>query len=862
MVEEDNVVQEFLIESHENLDRLDQDLVELERNPGDRGTLDRVFRTIHTIKGTCGFLGFSKLESIAHAGESLLSKLRDGKLQMSSAITSAVLSLVDAIRQILANIEERQNEGENAFAELVQTLNRLQNTDHADAPANAAPAVADPAPAPTPAASATQAQAAPPPAPTPAPVATVAPAVAATPTPAVAQPVTRSAAPSETAEPAPAAAAGPEPTPTRVTNSLIPIAGRLGDLLVKHGLIPQGELAVALEMQRRGDKRRIGDILVALGVVKESDNEDLLKGKDSRIVSGDKGKAADKTVRVDVELLDALMNLLSELVLARNQILQHTTTQRDPAFLRATQRLNLVTSELQDRVVRTRMQPINNVLSRFPRVVRDLAVTCGKKVRVEIEGKETELDKSLIEAISDPLTHLVRNAVDHGVEKPDVRKAAGKNPEGVLLLRAYHESGQVNIEITDDGAGIRTERIRQKALEKDLITQAQASKMTERELINLIFLPGFSTADKVTNVSGRGVGMDVVKTNIERIGGTVEIQTRVGQGSTFRIKIPLTLAIIPALIVACAGERFAIPQVGVAELVRLKGEQLKTDIQSIKGVSVYRLRGQLIPLVHLGTQLELRGARPLGGDNGKNTAAASIVVLQADNRRFGLVVDKINDAQEIVVKPLGKEFKGMAGFAGATIMGDGRVALILDIQGLAQRAGVTAKNEELFAADDVLFSDQGRNDRKTYLLVGLGGARRAAIPLHRVERIERFPSKSVEWAGAHEVIQYRGTVLPLVRVAQAIGIGEGADQQTNLRCVVCSHEGRETGLLVDSIVDIIVTENAPVGCNSDRQGVLGSAAIQGHMTDVLDVNWLSGLAPQPLKGELQDQPERAAAAAS
>ncbi|MCA9465506.1 MAG: chemotaxis protein CheA, partial [Nitrospira sp.] len=387
----------------------------------------------------------------------------------------------------------------------------------------------------------------------------------------------------------------------------------------------------------------------------------------------------------------------------------------DPSLQTSSQRLSLITSELQEGIMKTRMQPIGNIFGKFPRVVRDLALACGKQIRIEMEGKGTELDKTLIEAIKDPLTHLVRNSVDHGIEAPDVREARGKSREGVLLLRAYHEGGQVNIEITDDGGGINTQRVAETAIKRGVVTGEQVSKMSERELLNLIFLPGFSTAAKVTNVSGRGVGMDVVKTNIEKIGGTIDIQTKLEKGTTFKLKVPLTLAIIPALIITTGEERFAIPQVSLLELVRLEGEQIKKYIDSLHGTSVCRLRGQLLPLLYLNQIVGLSSKHAMAVMNEEHEEVVNIVVLQADGQRFGLVVDEINDTEEIVVKPLSKQLKGIPVFAGATIMGDGRVALILDVLGLANRAGMAIPQGDASRSDlsDSLKAGQGQ--RQTLL---------------------------------------------------------------------------------------------------------------------------------------------------
>ena len=387
-----------------------------------------------------------------------------------------------------------------------------------------------------------------------------------------------------------------------------PSRGKIGGVLVERGLVKPESIALALQEQEKGDRRRLGEILVALGLAKQ---EDVLVAQ--QILETKIRDAAPETIRVGVNLLDKLMTLVGELVLARNQLLQISNTVEDTGLQAVSQRMNLIATELQEEVMKTRMQPIGNIWAQFPRTVRDVALGCGKEVEIEMEGKETELDKTIIEAIKDPLTHLVRNSVDHGIELPDIRVQAGKPRSGRLVLRAFHEGGQVNIEIGDDGAGLSAERIRKKALERGVVTPEQAARMNEREIFNLIFLPGFSTAEKVTNVSGRGVGMDVVKTNVEKIGGLVDLQSTLGRGTTVRVKIPLTLAIIPALVVTCAGERYAIPQVNLLELVRLEAEEVSTAIEMVHGVPVHRLRGRLLPLVYLSRELNLA----TGGDGAK-----------------------------------------------------------------------------------------------------------------------------------------------------------------------------------------------------------------------------------------------------
>lgn len=479
----DDIVNEFIVESTENLDQMDRDLVSLEKNPTSKELLDSIFRAVHTVKGTTGFLGYTRLESVAHAGENLLCRLREGALVLSPSITSGLLAMVDAVRTMLVSIEKSGVDGNTNYVPLLEILTRLQ-AEGTDCKPH------DDRIAPTPPFFAME--------------------------PGKFQDATLINIAEENCE---------EPL-------------SLGQILVEGGHVREDQMADALDEQMQGDPRRIGEILVARGAVHPEEILEALQAQNE----GTASKLFSNNIRVDVAQIDKLMNLVGELVLARNQILQFSTTQQDSTFLNTVQRLSLITAELQEGVMKTRMQPIENVWGKFPRVVRDLALACGKRVRVEMEGKDTEFDKTILEAVRDPLTHLVRNAVDHGIECPSQREAAGKPPEGRLLLRAYHQGSQVNIEISDDGAGIDLIAVKTKAVERGLIPPEQAARMSEREAYQLIFLPGFSTTQKVTNVSGRGVGMDVVKTNIEKIGGMVDLQSVAALGTTVTIKIPLTLA--------------------------------------------------------------------------------------------------------------------------------------------------------------------------------------------------------------------------------------------------------------------------------------------------------------------------------
>jgi two-component system chemotaxis sensor kinase CheA len=769
----DEIVREFLVESTENLDLLDRELVQLEKDPGNRATLASIFRTIHTIKGTCGFLGFTKLESVAHVGENLLSKLRDGELALTPTITTALLQMVDATRQMLQSIETADSEGERNDQGLIDTLTKLQRGEGVEAEE--------------------------------------------------AQRVEAKSSRKPPMEPEEA-----EPPSRR---------HHIGEILIQNGAASAQDVASAMLAQREGDPRYLGEIMVEQGTVKSQQVLEALQTQQATA-----GAASESSIRVDVGLLDKLMNLVGELVLARNQVLQFSNATENVGITAPSQRLNLITTELQEGVMKTRMQPIGNIWSKFPRTVRDVATACGKQIRIEMEGKETELDKTIIEAIKDPLTHIVRNSADHGVETPAERAAAGKPAEGRLLLRAYHEGGQVNIEISDDGAGLDSEKLRRKAVEKRLITTEHASQLSERDALKLIFLAGFSTAEKVTNVSGRGVGMDVVKTNIEKIGGTVDVLSVLGRGTTIKMRIPLTLAIVPGLVVLSAGRRFVIPQVSLRELVLIGGDATRNGIEMVHGAPVYRLRGRLLPLVYLDKELELARSPAAGAEQ---NSALNMVVLQAENRQFGLIVDEIRDTEEIVVKPLGRRLKGVKTFAGATIMGDGKVALILDVLGLAQHAGVVSLQEDRAAATGESDAQEKTSDKQRFLIFAGPDDARMALPLDKLARLEEFPARKVERSGTQWVIQYREKILPLIRLNLVLeerrerrrrerAVVADLDPEAALQVLVCHDEQRTVGLIVEKIVDI-VEDRAEVKSPATRAGILYAAVIENRVTELLDL---------------------------
>ncbi|MFN8573764.1 MAG: chemotaxis protein CheA [Gemmatimonadaceae bacterium] len=759
----DDLLRDFLTESAENLTKLDSDIVELERRPGELSLLNSIFRTVHTIKGTCGFLGLARLETVAHAAESVLVLMRDGKLAATEEVISAVLGAVDVIKMILDTLERTEQEPEGDDLHVIARLDACLDANIKPPEDRPAPPVRAGTPlanrpieeifevlTPTPAmvdaglSAAPQAPALEAAAPAPAPVATPAPN---------AQPA--AAAPAPAAPTAPAAPSAPA------------------------GKGPEGEGAAEV-----------------------------------------KGGLADSTLRVNVMLLDNLMNLVGELVLARNQLVQISSGREDSAYATPVQHLNRVATDLQEAVMKTRMQPIGSAWTKLPRLVRDLSTANGKKIELELHGAETELDRQILQAIQDPLTHMIRNSADHGIESPDVRRANGKSEKGTLRLNAFHEGGHVILEVADDGAGINVDRVRRKAVERGLLKSEAAAALPDAQVLRLIFEPGFSTAEKITNVSGRGVGMDVVRSNIEKIGGTVDLTSREGQGTTVRIKIPLTLAIINALLVEAAGELFAIPQIGVVELVRVTEEQ-RHLLEDVNGARFFRLRDILLPIVHLASVLQL--GEP------KATTEYNLVVCQVGETRFGLVVDEVFDTQEIVVKPVGRLVKNIGVYAGCTILGDGRVIMILDTTGIATTARMTSAQETASAAQSVVDADVKADDRTTLLLFDAAYPALQAVPLALVARLEEIPQSQIEEADGRFLVQYRDALLPIVPANPSLDV-----RARDPRPVVVFRDGERTvGLAVDEIRDIV---DAAVRLHptANRPGVQGVAVIGGRATEVVD----------------------------
>jgi two-component system chemotaxis sensor kinase CheA len=743
MSDNSEFIAEFLIESSENLDQLDKDLLALEADPADPQRLASVFRTVHTIKGNSGFFGFSKLGAIAHSGEHLLGKLRDGKLRLDGPVAAVLYAMVDAIRSILQAIEATGTEGDSDYRDLSRSLAAV-----AEQPQAAAPEAAAAAPPAQPVAVPVAVAPPEPPAPSPAPVVTP---EAPPPTPAPAE---------QTRPPVPPVA------PTAAT--------------------PAGPVA-----------------------------------------------SAETTVRVDVDLLASILDLVGELVLARNQL--RSIDSDDPAVQACGQRINAVTNALQETAVKTRLQPVEHVFSRFPRTVRDLAVSCGKEVQLVIDGADTELDRSLIESIRDPLTHLIRNSVDHGIEPPDARAAAGKPRAGRLSLRAFNESGRVTIEVSDDGAGIAFEKVREKAVARGLVSAAEAAAMSPERVLQFIFEPGFSTAAQVTSVSGRGVGMDVVRTNIEAIGGTVDIHSTPGVGTTVRVHVPLTLAIMPALVVRCGSERFAIPQSAVGELVPVTRDRHGPRIEGLAEAPVMRVRGRLVPILFLDQFLGIRQTTACRDEG-------TVVLVRVDDREFGLVVDGMQSRADqfrcrdlldaaslstIVVKPIGGLLAGLGLYSGATVLGDGGVVLILDLRGLQRIARLPPVDRE---PDVAVVPTAEVADR--YLVCGTGAGRRVAVPLAEVVRLEQYARNQVQVVGDRAVVRRGDRFTPLADVDALLGRSAGLSE-ASVNVVVIDGGDGGVGLAVGTILDVLAADS-PMQPGSGT-GVAGILSLGGVATEIVDL---------------------------
>jgi two-component system chemotaxis sensor kinase CheA len=731
----DDLLREFVTETNESLDVVDVELVRFEQDPNNAKILDNIFRLVHTIKGTCGFLGLPRLEALAHAAETLMGKFRDGAPASSEAVT-LILATIDRIKTILESLERAQREPEGADTDLISSLERMVER--------------------------------------------------------VGSARTRVEAPHT-----------------------------VGTLVSQ-----------VLERPLRSDEDSLDDLERAFR--QTVPDEPPIKSTHALAVEAaakddEAAKGANQSIRVTVDTLEQLMTMVSELVLTRNQLLEIVRRHEESEFKTPLQRLSSVTAELQEGVMKTRMQPIGNAWQKLPRIVRDLANELGKKIELETQGAETELDRQVLDLIKDPLTHMVRNSADHGLETPEQRRAAGKPEQGQIRLSAYHEGGYIIIQVADDGRGLDSARIKAKAVAQGLVSEAEVEKLTEAQIHKFIFAPGFSTATKITNVSGRGVGMDVVRNNIDQIGGTIDVKSVAGAGLSFTIKIPLTLAIVAALIVEAAGHRFAIPQLSVIELVRARrGSEHR--IERIKDTSVLRLRDKLLPLVGLSHLLGL-------AKDADDISGGFIVVTQVGSQTFGIVVDGVFHTEEIVVKPMSNKLRHIAMFSGNTILGDGSVIMIIDPNGVAQAFGSTDASQ-LGAAETADNGTASADETSTSLLVFRAGSTQPkAVPLSLITRLEEIDAQKIELSNGRHMVQYRGHLMPLITMSENVRVkGEGAQP-----LLVFSDGSRSMALVVDEIVDI-VDDNLHIQVGSDNAGVLGSAIVRGHATEIIDVGHFLPLA--------------------
>ena len=689
MNEDEEILLAFLEESRENLDQLDRDLVDLESRGGDADLLARVFRVVHTLKGTCGFLGLSRLQALAHAGEDLLGAMRAGDVATTPEGISALLALIDVVRGVLDHLEATSQEPEDDHESLIARL--------------------------------------------------------------------RAVLPQADAASAPAAPARPAPEQTELA----------------HGV--------------------------------------------------------ESSVRVDVAVLDELMDLVGELVLATSRIGELAEGADQSPLAAPYRELRGVAGAIRDTVMTARMQPVGTVTSKFHRIARDLASALGKQVVVHLEGEEVGVDKAVNEALKDPLLHLVRNALDHGIESPAERLAAGKQAAGLLRIRAYHEGGRVHLDVSDDGRGIDTPGLVRRAVAAGVLVPERAAGLSPSEALELMFHAGLSTMDEITSTSGRGVGMDVVRTSLEQVGGSIDVASEPGQGVRFRLNVPLTLAIMPVLVVWAGGERYVVPQVNLLEVVQVESDQLHEQVDEVQGARLLRLRGWLLPLVDLAAHLGVLGLRDEPG--------LVVVVVQSDGRRLGLVVDEVGATFDAVIKPLPGLLRGIPAYAGTTILGDGAPALILDVPGIATTTGI--------GASEVVHESPGTAAAVTegsLLLATAPDGGRLAIHAGLVRRLETFAPDQVERAGNLEVVQYGGDILPLLRVAEVLPERRTVQRATAtptagtnvLAVVVCETPVGPVGLVVGSIDDFAAEPAVPRQPPS-RVGVEACVVVGERMAELLDL---------------------------
>jgi len=764
----DDLLREFLTETSESLDTVDNQLVRFEQEPNNAKILDNIFRLVHTIKGTCGFLGLPRLEALAHAGETLMGKFRDGMPVTAEAVT-LILGSIDRIKEILGGLEATEAEPEGNDQDLIVQLHEMVERGMA----------------------------------------------------------AMEAAPVEAAAP-PLVPAAPANTEGRLSYQVLERELRPGEVSLDELERAFRETATEVKAPAPAPAAKAAPKAEAkpAAVAEKADKASKSPAKKAKVAvevdASEADRVANQSIRVNVDTLEHLMTMVSELVLTRNQLLEISRRNEDTEFKVPLQRLSNVTAELQEGVMKTRMQPIGNAWQKLPRIVRDLSSELHKQIELEMHGADTELDRQVLDLIKDPLTHMVRNSADHGLETPAERAAAGKPETGTIRLSAYHEGGHIIICIADNGRGLNTERIKSKALQNNLVTEAELEKMTEAQIHKFIFAPGFSTAAAVTSVSGRGVGMDVVRTNIDQIGGTIDIKSVSGEGSSVTIKIPLTLAIVSALIVEAGGDRFAIPQLSVVELVRARANS-EHRIERIKDTAVLRLRNKLLPLMHLKKLLKIDDGSSSDPENG------FIVVTQVGSQTFGIVVDGVFHTEEIVVKPMSTKLRHIDMFSGNTILGDGAVIMIIDPNGIAKALGASGNAAHEIADENAAHRAASAEQLTSLLVFRAGSDQPKAVPLGLVTRLEEIAADKIELSNGRSMVQYREQLMPLVQMS-GVNVRSSGSQPI----LVFADDGRSMGLVVDEIIDI-VEERLNIEVAGSSEGILGSAVIKGQATEVIDV---------------------------
>lgn len=796
----ESALTELITECEELIDSSSGNLQKLESEGFDSSVMNSVYRDIHTIKGSAQLFGLNTLSMVAHSMEACLDPLRKKRFDLDSDLNDVLLRGLDLITLLLKEVkdkseeksyeEESKNYVYNILAFTVVRLNGCWDLI------------------------------------------------------------------SELGFGEPSqgtlVSAGPGKNEPAAVNEIVNNPSNKGDSAAKPEQVAQTKVIEdpkPIEKQAVSEKAQSPEVDKQTSVgetqpeikleteIEVTQQETATSPRVSKEKESNQPKEVG-SIRVNVSLLDNLMNLVGELVLIRNQVLQHSNTAEDQDFVKLSQRLNVVTSELQNDVMKTRMQPIGNILSKFRRVVRDLSRELSKKVELVTEGDETELDKTLIEAVKDPLTHLVRNCVDHAIELPAERIQSGKKGVGTVHIKAYHEGGQVVVEVKDDGKGLHRDAIGNKAVEKGIISPEELANLTDREVQHLVFMPGFSTAQKVSNISGRGVGMDVVKTNIEKIGGIVDLNSIPGKETVFKLKIPLTLAIVPALIVQSNKERYAIPQVKVVELVRVEGSSEErfdaNKVEFLQGKPVYRLRGNLLPLVDLNETLNINGEGVQSFEE-RISKGVNLVFLSTEDSYFGLIVDEIEDSADIVVKPLSQFLKKLNLYAGATIMGDGDVVLILDVSGvnaISSKGDVGEKRSSRIAE---VAEDAHAGESSEYIIVDIGASAQYAMPLVLVNRLEVFENKNIEWSGEQEIVRYREGILPILELSKELEIEKRAlVEAETFSTVVVSKGERSYGFRVKEILDVVNVSNQIDDSLKDRSGILGNLILNDEVIVVVD----------------------------